>query len=470
VHSVLALILTAFQMIPSLTTTSYVISLVTGTAVTSAMIYLPPAPDHVFILLGPVLGGWIAGLIFGSVNRGGRRAQSRRDIAAASNTRRSIALLMSLIALGSVRPLPSEAAESVPAPSAPAGTRLFASIWGANYICVADTLTMREIKKIPADNDGPATSYLTNDGRRLYLENGGYRGRTVSIIDPRRMTIDHQIPISGANGDRATRIEADGRYYYVSTIPQRDITQIDTQTERVSRVFKGLGNDFTVSRDGKTLFVLQSVGNEPTLTSFEVATGRRMGSVSWPQTQDGFLMRGFAYTLMSEDGNYVYSSSNPVRVIDVRNPRSPQLVASIPVGRAPLLPALSPDGGELWVPNAGDGTISVIDTRQLKVVHTIATGRYMAHVAFEPDGSRVYVSQARADGPKPEPNLLLWLYLVKMGLGGLFGDEHGIYHVRPLLDTPGEIVAYDARTYQLLPLPAVQTVTVAAWLTVAPLG
>jgi YVTN family beta-propeller protein len=348
-------------------------------------------------------------------------------------------------------------------------TRLFASIWGANYISVVDTASMREIKKIPADNDGPATSYVTIDNRRLYLENGGYRARTVSIIDPKNLTIEQQVPVSGANGDRATRIQQDGRYFYESTIPQKDITQIDTRTEKVSRVYKGLGNDFTVSRDGNTIFVLTTIGDEPSLVSYDVATGKRVGSTSWAQSKDSFLIRGFGYTIMSEDGNYVYSSGNPVRVIDVRSPAEPKLTASIPVGRAPLLPALSPDGAQLWVPNAGDGTISVIDTHEFRVVQTITTGRYMAHVAFEPDGSRVYVAQARADGPKPEPGLLLWLYLVKMGLGGLFGDEHGIYHPRPLFDTPGEIVAYDARTYSRLPVASIETVTVPAWLTVVSL-
>jgi DNA-binding beta-propeller fold protein YncE len=363
----------------------------------------------------------------------------------------------------------SEPAEPVKAQGSQHASRLFASVWGANYVSVVDTGSMREIKKIPADNDGPATSYLTTDNRRLYLENGGYRGRTVSIIDPHRLVIDQQVPISGANGDRATRIQQDGRYYYVSTIPQKDITQIDTRSEKVSRVYKGLGNDFTVSRDGKNIFVLTTIGEKPSLVSYDVASGERIGSASWPQSKDGFLIRGFGYTLMSEDGDYVYSSGNPVRVIDVRDPKAPKLVASIPVGRAPLLPALSPDGGELWVPNAGDGTISVIDMHQFKVVRTLTTGRYMAHLAFESDGSRVYVAQARADGPKPDPSLLLWLYLVKMGLGGLFGDEHGIYHPRPLFDTPGEIVAYDARTYALLPLAPIETVTVPAWLTVVPL-
>jgi hypothetical protein len=68
-HSLLAILLCGLEVIGSLTRSAYVISLLTGTAVTSAMIYLPPAPDHAFILLAPAVAGWVAGLIFGRINR-----------------------------------------------------------------------------------------------------------------------------------------------------------------------------------------------------------------------------------------------------------------------------------------------------------------------------------------------------------------------------------------------------------------
>jgi YVTN family beta-propeller protein len=236
----------------------------------------------------------------------------------------------------------------------------------------------------------------------------------------------------------------------------------------VTRVYKSLSNDFTVGRDGKTLYLHKSIDGKPGLVSVDVASGKAIGQVTWPQAEKDFFRGGVGYTLMSEDGRYVINTASTVHMIDVSDPAHPRLAASIPVGLSPLLPDLSPDGRQLWVPNSGDGTISVIDLERRKVVQTIKTGRYMTHVAFDPDGGRVYVAEARAGGPKPAPRLLLWLYLVKMGLGGLFADKQGVYQPRPLLDTPGEIVAYDARTYRKLDLPAVQTVSVPAWLVVVP--
>jgi hypothetical protein len=79
-HSLLAILLCGLQMIGSLAGGAYLVSLLTGTAVTAAMIYLPPAPDHLFILLAPVFAGWLAGLIFGRINRERRAGASRSHL------------------------------------------------------------------------------------------------------------------------------------------------------------------------------------------------------------------------------------------------------------------------------------------------------------------------------------------------------------------------------------------------------
>jgi YVTN family beta-propeller protein len=54
---------------------------------------------------------------------------------------------------------------------------------------------------------------------------------------------------------------------------------------------------------------------------------------------------------------------------------------------------LSPDNREIWVANAQDGTLSVIDIAAKKVVQTIAANAHGANrLKFTPDGKRVLVS------------------------------------------------------------------------------
>jgi YVTN family beta-propeller protein len=59
---------------------------------------------------------------------------------------------------------------------------------------------------------------------------------------------------------------------------------------------------------------------------------------------------------------------------------------------------VSPDGKEIWVANAQDGTISIIDAASKKVIDTLAANVGSANrLKFTPDGRRVFVSGLRME-------------------------------------------------------------------------
>jgi len=65
----------------------------------------------------------------------------------------------------------------------------------------------------------------------------------------------------------------------------------------------------------------------------------------------------------------------------------------IPVGRGAEGFDVSPDEKEIWVANAQDGTISIIDMASKKVVQTLdANARGANRLKFTPDGRLVLVS------------------------------------------------------------------------------
>lgn len=69
----------------------------------------------------------------------------------------------------------------------------------------------------------------------------------------------------------------------------------------------------------------------------------------------------------------------------------------IPVGRGSEGFDVSPSGKEIWVANAQDGTLSVIDIASKKVVATLPANLQGANrLKFTPDGSRVLIA-ARGD-------------------------------------------------------------------------
>lgn len=76
-----------------------------------------------------------------------------------------------------------------------------------------------------------------------------------------------------------------------------------------------------------------------------------------------------------------------------------------PLGSAPLALALSPDGGTLYVANADNNDVAVVDVRdphESRVAGFIPTGRYPSALAVSPDGRRLYVGVAK--GLRNAPN------------------------------------------------------------------
>ena len=66
------------------------------------------------------------------------------------------------------------------------------------------------------------------------------------------------------------------------------------------------------------------------------------------------------------------------------------VVATVPVGQAPIGVAVHPAGTYAYVTNRGDGSLSVIDARTNTVSATIGVGGY--GVAVHPDGRSVYLT------------------------------------------------------------------------------
>ena len=94
-------------------------------------------------------------------------------------------------------------------------------------------------------------------------------------------------------------------------------------------------------------------------------------------------------TLVNENAVAVISTSTNT-VIDT-DPEADG-VQHIPVGDRPRGIAISPDGQEAYVANAGDNTVSVINTATKTVVATIPVGDEPQGVAFAPDGATAYVT------------------------------------------------------------------------------
>ena len=92
------------------------------------------------------------------------------------------------------------------------------------------------------------------------------------------------------------------------------------------------------------------------------------------------------------DQSLVYVSNASDNTVSVINAGTNTVVATIPVGTLPTLIALTPDNTRAYVANQGSNDVTVINTATNTVVTTIPVGTQATGVAVTPDGTRVYAT------------------------------------------------------------------------------
>ncbi|GGG88867.1 YVTN family beta-propeller repeat protein [Edaphobacter dinghuensis] len=240
---------------------------------------------------------------------------------------------------------------------------------------------------------------------------------SLSVVDPSSLRLLAKVPVG--NDPHEVIASEDGKTAYVSNYgfgAYNTLTVVDLVTDkRVKTIDLGplRGPHGLTFEEGKTWFTAEGA---KAIGRYDPATGK----VDW------ILGTGQNRTHMiyvSKDGQRIVTTnvnSGTVSIIDqepVRMPGPPPGVHG-PGGMPPPPPGgpggaartdwnetvvrvgngsegfdVSPDGKEIWVANAQDGTLSVINFQQKKVVDTLAINVHGANrLKFTPDGRRVLVS------------------------------------------------------------------------------
>lgn len=237
-------------------------------------------------------------------------------------------------------------------------------------LSVVDPSSLRVLAKVPVGND-PHEVIASEDGKTAYVSNygfGAYNTLTVVdlVTDKRVKTIDLG-PLRGPHGltfeEGKTWFTAEGA---------KAIGRYDPATGKVDWIL-GTGQNRThmiyVSKDGQR--IVTSNVNSGTVSIIDQEPVRMPGPPPGAHGPGGMPPPpggpGAARTDWNET---VVRVGNGSEGFDV-----------------------SPDGSEIWVANAQDGTLSVINFQQKKVVDTLAINVHGANrLKFTPDGRRVLVS------------------------------------------------------------------------------
>jgi len=214
-------------------------------------------------------------------------------------------------------------------------------------LSIVDPTTLKTVAQIPT-GEAPHEIAASDDGKFAFVANYGARtaGKTISVIDLAAQKEIRRVDLGAMRRPHGI-VFADGKVWFTSE-ENKLIARYDPGSNEVDWIL-GIGQDRThmlvFSKDRTQLFTSNIQSDSITL-----------------------LQR---------------SSSDP----------SGWSAMNIPVGKGPEGGDISPDGGEFWAANSGDGTVSIVDVAAKRVVQTLDIHTKRSNrLKFTTDGKLALIS------------------------------------------------------------------------------
>jgi YVTN family beta-propeller protein len=223
---------------------------------------------------------------------------------------------------------------------------------GDNTLRIVNPASLKVTTTLPVGPD-PHEVIASSDGSTAYISNyGGGAYNTLTVVDLAAKKVLPAIDLGGLRGPHGLAFVG-GRVWFTAEAAKA-IGSYDPATKRLDWIM-GTGQNRT-----HMIYVV------PDLNRI-VTTNVSSASVSIIEKSGGGARTGPS----SGDWN----------------------ATVVPVGRGSEGFDVSPDGKEIWVANADDGTVSIIDVASRKVIGTLAANVEGANrLKFTPDGKLAFVS------------------------------------------------------------------------------
>jgi YVTN family beta-propeller protein len=234
---------------------------------------------------------------------------------------------------------------------------------GDQALYIIDPVTLAVVGQVPAAPD-PHEVIASEDGQTAYISNyGGGAYNTITVVDLVAQKVLPIIDLGALRGPHGLVFVA-GKLWFTAE-GAKVVGSYDPTTQKIDWIL-GTGQD-------RTHMIYVFPGLDPIITSnVNSATITVIEKTNVPTGPAGAPPPG----------------APPRSTL-----RTNWTETVIPVGKGSEGFDVSPDGKEIWVANAQDGTISVIDRAAKKVVQTLnANVRGANRLKFTPDGKLVFVS------------------------------------------------------------------------------
>ena len=249
-----------------------------------------------------------------------------------------------------------------------------------NTLVVVDPASLSIVARVPVGNN-PHEVAVSDDGKTAYISNYG-QGNTISRVD---LVTQKPLPAIDLGALRAPHgLEFVAGKLYFTAEGAKVVARYDPLTAKIDWVI-GTGQDRThmviVTKDQKT--VLTSNVSSGTVSFIEQgvpAPGRGRADTGARGGPGGANGRGGAP-----------GRGGPGVAQDWE-------VTNIAVGHGAEGFELTPDGKQLWVANAGDHTISVVDVASKRVVEELPSTGNANRLKITLDGKYAFVSDLGGKG------------------------------------------------------------------------
>jgi YVTN family beta-propeller protein len=248
-------------------------------------------------------------------------------------------------------------------------------------LAIVNPEDLHVVARVPVGDD-PHEVIASGDGRSAYVSNYGFGAfHTLTVVDLIGQKQAKQIDLGPLRGPHGLTFAQEKVWFTAEAA--KVIGSYDPASEKIDWVM-GTGQNRThmiyVFPDGKRI-VTTNVSSA-TVTILEKTEGR---AGMPPGPPPGMPMPGGAGGSAGRPPGPPGPMPGP--------PGGDWNETVIPVGRGSEGFDVSPDGKEVWVANAGDGTVSVIDVAAKKVTETITANVPGANrLKFTPDGKLALVS------------------------------------------------------------------------------
>ena len=267
--------------------------------------------------------------------------------------------------------------------AAPDGSRIYVTDESLLTVDVVDAPTLKIIKRIPLTGP-PNNIAIRKDGLRVYAAITGAAGG-VDIIDTVKLEKVKFVRVLG--GVHNPIITPDSKYVVAGSTGGFVSTVIDTQLERaVWSLHYGDGEGvrvfcFEANPDGSTKRMFVQLTNLHGFAIVDWEKRKEVGRITLPdvplaeRNSEGIQGAPAHGILVSPDGKTLWSTSKVNSYVYEYSMPDLKFMGGVKVGLVPDWITFTPDSKKLYVANADENTVSVIDVQARKEITKIKVGQ-----------------------------------------------------------------------------------------------